>query len=146
MLRKGSTEFVTVPLGVIFFIAIIIGLMFFVQTSLLKLTSDLGKSVQEMQAVDATHILKKCFENGNRIQASYLAELGGKPNPLCDPCKICFTGIGAKVEYLESLGNQEKKAFNFGFREQDAGITHKIFITVEDADKSYVSRLTVKIY
>lgn len=151
MLRKrmkADTEFVTTPLGVILFVGIVIAFVMFIQGSMAKFSADLVVSDKQLQAVDATHIVKDCLNDVfGAIPASTLDDLQEKQNSginvVCDKCKICSIDAGAKVEYLEGP-NSGKNPYDFNFR--SGGTEHKIFVTISDGNKNYVSRLTVSVY
>ncbi|MCJ7816837.1 MAG: hypothetical protein MUP55_03180 [Candidatus Aenigmarchaeota archaeon] len=146
--KKADTEFVTTPLGVILFVGIVIAFAMFIQGSMAKFSADLVVSEKQLQVVDATHIVKDCLNDMfGAIPASTLDDLQEKQdsgiNVVCDKCKICSIDAGAKVEYLEGP-NSGKKPYDFNFR--SGGTEHKIFVTISDGSKNYLSRLTVSVY
>ena len=146
--KKADTEFVTTPLGVILFVGIVIAFVMFIQGSMAKFSADLMVSEKQLQAVDATHIIKDCLNDlSGAIPASTLDDFQKKQdsgvNVVCDKCKICSVDAGAKVEYLEGP-KSGGKPYNFNFR--DGGTEHSIFVTISDGNKNYVSRLTVRVY
>ena len=137
---KGDYEFVTTPLGVILFVGVILALVIFVQAYLLNYSAQLKVSQTDMQAVDAAHLIKNCMGANldGSMPVSYLD--ANKGNSTCSLCK-CSGNIGAKIEVLE--GPSKGKTFDFNYAEK--GSLHKIFVTVNEGDYNYVSRLYVNV-
>jgi len=136
---KGDYEFVTTPLGVILFVGVILALVIFLQTSMLKLSADMKVSLTDIQAVDAAHLIKECFGTNmdGSIPVSYLeSKNGGSLHTLCNMSSV---DSGARIDILEGT----TKTYNFGYNEKAS--SHKIFVTVNDGDKNYVARLRVSI-
>jgi hypothetical protein len=137
---KGSYTSITVQIGMIAFVGALLALIGFVQTSLVSFSSEMKVLENDIQVVDATHLVKECFENGgDSVPISFLKD--NKDNRVCSisACnKIsCSFGIGAKVEVLEG----PKGNYNFQYSNKDSA--HRIFVTVTDDQKNYVSLLTV---
>jgi hypothetical protein len=143
---KGDYEFVTTPLGILIFVAAILGLMLFVWAHAISVSADMKTLSEEIQAVDAAHIVKDCFTGADgRIQASYLESRRG--SSICSFCG-CSGDIGARVEYLEGGlvkgGPNKGDSYDFGY-DKGGKYKHRIFITVSDGGKEYVSSLMVSV-
>jgi hypothetical protein len=138
---KGDYEFATTPLGVILFVGMIVALVIFAQTYLLNYSAQLKISQTDLQSVDAAHIIKECFGTNldGSIPADYLQ--ANKGSNICTLCK-CSGNVGAKIQYLE--GPNKGKSYDFNYAEK--GSLHKIFVTVNEGDYNYVSRLYVNVY
>jgi len=136
---KGSYTSITVQVGMIAFVAALLALIAFTQAYLLKFSSDMKVLESDIQVVDAAHLVKECFEReGDSISISFLKDNKDKNVCAISECsKIsCRFGIGAKVEVLEG----PKGSYNFQY---STGSAHRIFVTVTDGQKNYVSMLTV---
>lgn len=142
---KSDTEFVTTPLGVILFVGIVVAFVMFVQASMAKFSGDLAVSEKQIQVVDLAHLVKNCLcQGGESIPANFLESLASKKENLGEKCKIKSVNFGARIEYLE--GPSKGTKYDFNYDEKKAGSAHKIFMTIIDGDKNYVSRLAVRLY
>jgi hypothetical protein len=146
---KGDYEYVTTPLGIVIFAGAVMALIMFVQASMLNFTAEMKTLDRQMQAVDAAHIVKSCLagEDGS-IQASLLESRRG--DAICSPdfCR-CSANIGANVEYLEGGLTQggPKKGDSYDFNyDKDEEYKHRIFVTVTDDERNYLSSLRVNLY
>lgn len=146
---RGDYEYVTTPLGIVIFMGAILALVMFVQASMLNFTAEMKTLDRQMQAVDAAHIVKSCLTGADgSIQATLLENMKGKS--ICSPdfCK-CSSNIGTKVEYLEGgiVQGGPKKGNSYDFNYDDAGkYKHRIFVTVTDGERNYLSSLKVNLY
>jgi hypothetical protein len=146
---KGDYEYVTTPLGIVIFVGAILALVLFVQASLLNFTAEMKILDKQIQAVDAAHIVKNCFAGTDGIIQSSLLE-SKKGSKICSPdfC-ACSANIGVRVEYLEGGLAQggPKKGDSYDFNYDDNGkYKHRIFVTVTDGERNYLSSLKVNVY
>jgi len=153
MLRKkmkGDYEIVNFVIGGIIFTVAIAIFFSFVLAEVLNLEAKMASTENDLQAVDAAHLVKKCLQKGqDTISAELLKESNGG-----DLGKVCPEAGSIKAEVsIETFEDPENSKYTLksvGLLDKANPLIkvseHKIFVNVKKAGKNYVSRFQLSLY
>jgi len=137
MAKKGDYEIFTTPLSALLFVGAVISLGLLIATSFINYKGTLVNAVEDLNAIDAAHLIKDCFaEDKGHISADFLNSVSRKN--VCDVCGLCSVSVSVKVEDIEN-----KKEWVFG--DASTSYQHHIFINIGYPNEVHVGKLYVSI-
>jgi len=134
--RKKGQEEPEVAIAIIIFVFVIATVFLFTQSEMVKIDAELKTVKEDMYVIDAAHLVKNCFSEGNAtISADFLDKNRGKK--VTGMCNINAEDVYVSVKDLE-----EGDEWVFG---SGGEYSHSVFVPIQHNDKINMGEMNVKI-
>ena len=134
--RKKGQEESEVAIAIIIFVFIIVTIFLFVQSNMVKVSVELKTMVEELEVIDATHLVKDCFTKGNEtISADFLEENKGRKIS-----ELCSLNAGDIYVSVKDLEEDSEWVFGSGGKH-----SHSISVLILNDTKINMGELNVRL-